>query len=145
MLPQRVAAAVVGIPVIIGLTLARRRRLFAVAAGFVLTFAALEFYVTTDPELAASGADPQPARTSACPASSAPPASPSSSPPADNGFDWWARALTLSVVLPFLPLILRGQTATRPPRLALGAWAAWSTSASWARTSCSCGTLAERP
>src|SRR3970282_1736791 len=55
MLPQRVAVAGGGIPVIVGLTVLGGP-VFAIAAGFVLTFAALEFYVATDPELAGSGA-----------------------------------------------------------------------------------------
>src|SRR3990172_56134 len=100
MLPQRVAVAAVGIPVIIGLTLLGGP-VFAIAAGFVLTFAALEFYVATDPELAGRPPGPTAPAGVALPVAAA-----------DNGFDWWARALPLSVVLPFLPLILRGQTAT---------------------------------
>ncbi|MCH8192954.1 MAG: phosphatidate cytidylyltransferase, partial [Planctomycetes bacterium] len=31
---------------------------------------------------------------------------------ADNGLDWWTRTLALLVPLPFLPIILRGQTET---------------------------------
>src|SRR3989304_3403303 len=110
MLPQRVAVAAVGIPVIVGLPLLGGPA-FAVAAGFVLTFAALEFYVATDPELAGSGATHS-LRDQRLPGliGAAGVALPAAA--ADNGFEWWARALPLSAVLPFLPLILRGQTAT---------------------------------
>jgi hypothetical protein len=79
MLPQRVAVAAVGIPVIIGLTLLGGP-VFAIVAGFVLTFAALEFYVTTDPELA-TAAPSHSLRDQRLPGLRAPPASPSSSPP----------------------------------------------------------------
>src|SRR3989304_720326 len=112
MLPQRVAVAAVGIPVIIGLTLLGGP-VFAIAAGFVLTFAALEFYVATDPELA-GGAPPHRLRDQRLPAPSGSAGVALLVAAADNGFDWWARALTLSVVLPFLPLILRGPPAPGP-------------------------------
>src|SRR3970282_451370 len=110
MLPHVVAAAAVAIPVIIGLTLLGGP-VFAIAAGFVLTFAALEFYVATDPELTGSGATHS-LRDQRLPGLIGAAGGALLVAAADNGFDWWARALTLSVVLPFLPLILRGQTAT---------------------------------
>jgi phosphatidate cytidylyltransferase len=110
MLLQRVAVSLVGIPVIVALTLLGGP-LFVIVAGFVLTVAALEFYAVTDPVPAAGG---QPRRlhdqrlsgligvagVALLVAA------------ADNGFDWWARALTLLVVLPLLPSILRGEAET---------------------------------
>ena len=110
MLPQRVAVAAVGIPVIIGLTWLGGP-VFAIAAGFVLTFAALEFYVATDPELAGSGATHS-LRDQRLPGLIGAAGVALLVAAADNGFEWWARALTLSAVLPFLPLIVRGETAT---------------------------------
>lgn len=107
MLPQRVAAAVVGIPVIVGLILLGGPA-YTIAAGVVLVLAALEFYSTTDP------AAPEPrgllsqrplgligaAGVALLVAA------------ADNGFEWWTRSLVLLVVLPFVPVILRGDTET---------------------------------
>ena len=110
MLLQRVAVALVGIPVIVALTLLGGP-LFAVVAGFVLTLAALEFYAVTDP---ARAADAQTRRihnqrlTGLIGAGGVALLVAA----ADNGFDWWARALTLVIVLPFLPPILRGETET---------------------------------
>ncbi len=110
MLPQRVAVAVVGIPVIIGLTLLGGP-LFTVVAGIALTIAALEFYLATDPAAIAGGPTRHlhdlrllgllgAAGVALLVAA------------ADNGFEWWARALTLLIILPFLPLILRAQPQT---------------------------------
>ncbi len=109
MLPQRVAVSIVGIPVIVGLTLLGGP-LFTIVAGFVLTVAALEFYAATDPASAGGethrlldqrllgliGAAGVILLLAA----------------ADNGLDWWTRALALLVILPFLPIILRGETET---------------------------------
>jgi phosphatidate cytidylyltransferase len=110
MLLQRVAVALDGIPVIVGLTLLGGP-LFTIAAGFAFTVAALEFYAATDPAVAAAGQTPRlqnqrlagligVAGVALLIAA------------ADSGFDWWTRALTLMVVLLFLPPILRGETET---------------------------------
>ena len=110
MLPQRVAAAVVGIPVIIGLTLLGGPA-YSIVAGFVLTIAALEFYLATDPAPATGGRTRRlynqrlagligAAGVALLVAA------------ADNGFDWWTRALTFAIVLPFLAPILRGEAET---------------------------------
>lgn len=109
MLLQRVAVSIVGIPVIIGLTLLGGP-LFTVAVGLVLTIAALEFYPATDPASAAR--DTHRLRDQRLPGLIGAAGVALLVAAADNGFDWWARALTLLVVLPFLPPILRGQTAT---------------------------------
>src|SRR3990170_2281857 len=107
MLPQRVAVSVVGIPVIVGLILLGGP-IYTIAVGFVLAVAALEFYAATDPAssdglrrrlsdqrlvglIGAAGV----ALIVAA---------------ADNGFEWWTRALALLIVLPFVPIILRGET-----------------------------------
>ncbi len=110
MLAQRVAVSIVGIPVIIGVTLLGGP-LFTVVAAIALTIAALEFYVSTDPTATANG----PTRhlqdqrllglIGAAGVALLVVA-------ADNGFDWWTRALILLIVLPFLPLILHGQVDT---------------------------------
>jgi phosphatidate cytidylyltransferase len=109
MLVQRVAVSIVGIPVIIALTLLGGA-VFTVAAALVLTIAALEFYPATDPAPAARETPSLwdqrlPGLIGAAGVALLVAA-------ADNGFNWWARALTLLVVLPFLPLIVRGETAT---------------------------------
>jgi len=109
MLLQRVAVSIVGIPVIIGLTLLGGP-LFTVAAGVVLVIAALEFYPATDPASAAG--ETRTLRDQRLPGLIGVAGVALLVAAADNGFDWWARALTLLVVLPFLPLILWGQTAT---------------------------------
>jgi phosphatidate cytidylyltransferase len=109
MLPQRVAVSVVGIPVIIGLTLLGGP-LFTVAAGLVLAFAALEFYPATDP--ASTPGETRSLRHQRLPGLIGVAGVALLVAAADNGFDWWARALTLLVVLPFLPPILQGKTTT---------------------------------
>ncbi len=109
MLPQRVAVSIVGIPVIVGLTLLGGP-LFTIFAGFVLTVAALEFYAATDPTHASSqthhilGQRPLALIGAAGVALLI--------AAADNGLDWWTRALALLVILPFLPIILRGEAET---------------------------------
>ncbi len=110
MLLQRVAVSIVGIPVIIGLTLLGGP-VFTIAAGVIFTIAALEFYAATDPQSSGSGRTRRlfdlrllsliGAGGVALLVAAA-----------DNGFDWWTRALTLLVLLPFLPIILRGDTQT---------------------------------
>ncbi len=107
MLPQRVAVSIVGIPVIIGLTLLGGP-LFAIVAGFVLTLAALEFYAATDPAI--SGPDRPLSRQRLLGLVGAA-AVALLVVAADNGLDWWTRALALAVVIPFVPLILRAETA----------------------------------
>lgn len=110
MLLQRVAVSAVGIPVLIALTLLGGP-LFAIVAGIALVIAALEFYAATDP---ASADTPRTRRLhdqrllgllGAAGVALLVAA-------ADNGFDWWARALALLVILPLLPLIARGQTGS---------------------------------
>ncbi len=108
MLLQRVAVSIVGIPVIIGLTLLGGP-LFTIVAGFLFTVAALEFYAATDPASTAGTRrlfDPRLMALIGAAGVALLVAA------ADNGFDWWTRALTLLIVLPFLPLILRGETET---------------------------------
>jgi len=109
MLLQRVAVSIVGIPVIIGLTLLGGP-LFTVVAGLVLVIAALEFYPATDPAPAAG--ESRSLRDQRLPGLIGAAGVALLVAAADNGFDWWARALTLLVILPFLPLILRGETTT---------------------------------
>jgi phosphatidate cytidylyltransferase len=110
MLAQRVAVSIVGIPVIIALTLIGGPA-FTVAAGIVLTIAAFEFYVATDPSTAADGPTRhlQDQRLLGLIGAAGVALLVAA---ADNGFDWWARALALLVVLPLLPPILRGQVDT---------------------------------
>ena len=107
MLPQRVAAAVVGIPVIVGLVLLGGPA-YTAAVAFVLAVAALEFFSATDP--AASGPrglfEQRPLGLIGAASVVLLVAA------ADNGFEWWTRALALVVVLPFVPVILRGDTET---------------------------------
>jgi phosphatidate cytidylyltransferase len=107
MLAQRVAVAVVGTPVIVGLTLVGGPA-FAIAAGIVLTIAALEFFSATDP----SRADGAPRRLTDQRAAGLLGAASVALlvVAADNGWEWWTRALALVVVLPFLAPILRGDT-----------------------------------
>ncbi|MCH8346099.1 MAG: phosphatidate cytidylyltransferase [Chloroflexi bacterium] len=109
MLPQRVAVSIVGIPVIIGLTLLGGP-LFTIIAGFVLIVAALEFYAATDPTSAGSQTrhllDQRPLALIGAAGIALLIAA------ADNGLDWWTRALALLVLLPFLPIILRGEAKT---------------------------------
>lgn len=109
MLPQRVAVSIVGIPVIIGLILLGGPP-YTVVVGLVLAMAALEFYPATDPAVASGesrglGRQRLPGLIGIAGVVLLVAA-------ADNGFDWWARVLTLLVLLPFLPPILRGDTAT---------------------------------
>ncbi len=109
MLPQRVAVSIVGIPVIVGLTLLGGP-LFTIVAGFLLTVAALEFYAATDPTSAGSRThhllNQRPLALIGAAGVALLVAA------ADNGFDWWTRALALLVILPFLPIILRGEAET---------------------------------
>ncbi len=110
MLLQRVAVALVGIPVIVSLTLLGGP-LFTIAAGFAFTVAALEFYAATDPAVAAGGQTRrlQNQRLAGLIGAAGVALLIAA---ADSGFDWWTRALTLMVVLLFLPPILRGETET---------------------------------
>ncbi|MEX0800615.1 MAG: phosphatidate cytidylyltransferase [Dehalococcoidia bacterium] len=95
------AAAAVGIPVIIAAILLGGPA-YTIVVALVLTFAALEFFAATDPAagdhrgllnqrplafIAAGGVALLVVA-------------------ADNGFEWWMRALALLVVLPFVPIIL---------------------------------------
>ena len=106
MLPQRVAVSIVGIPVIVALTLLGSP-LFTIVAGFLLTVAALEFYAATDPT---SGGSQTPHLLRQRPLALLGAASVALLvAAADNGSDWWTRALALLVLLPFLPIILRGE------------------------------------
>ncbi|MFQ6019208.1 MAG: phosphatidate cytidylyltransferase [Dehalococcoidia bacterium] len=121
MLPQRVASAVVGVPVIIGIILLGGIG-YSVALAFVLAVAALEFFaflISPDSEPTTS---PRPL------------ASPLSAlerllgqrplgyigaafvallvAAAHNGADWWTGALALAVAVTFLWLIWQGDTAS---------------------------------
>ncbi len=118
MLLPRVAVSVVGIPVIIGLVLLGGPA-FTIAAGLVLAVAALEFYAATDP---ASAAGPRALQNQRLLGLLGAAGVALLVAAADNGFDWWTRALALLVVLPFLPLVLRGdaQTGLRDWLWALG-------------------------
>lgn len=109
MLPQRVAVSIVGIPAIIGLTLLGGPP-FTIAVGLVLAIAALEFFQATDP--ASTTGATRSLRHQRLPGLIGVAAIALLVAAADNGFDWWARALTVLVVLPFLPPILRGDTAS---------------------------------
>ena len=109
MLPQRVAVSIVGIPVIVALTLLGSP-LFTIVAGFLLTVATLEFYAATDPT---SGGGQTPHLLRQRPLALLGAAGVALLvAAADNGSDWWTRALALLVLLPFLPIILRGETET---------------------------------
>ena len=110
MLPQRIAASIVGIPVIVGLTLIGGPP-FTAAVALILVIAALEFYPITDPAAAAGGRARSP-RDQRLPGLIGVAGVALLAAAADNGFDWWARALTLLIILPFIPPILRGETAT---------------------------------
>jgi len=109
MLPQRVAVSIVGIPVVIALTLLGGPA-FTVVAALVLVIAALEFYAATDPSSTAGQS--RTLRDQRLPGLIGAAGVALLVAAADNGFDWWARALTLLVILPFLPPILRGETTT---------------------------------
>src|SRR3972149_5825115 len=111
MLPQRVAVSAVGIPVIIGLT-HLGGPVFAIAVGAALTIAALEFYAATDPT---SQGEQRPLWEQRIPALIGAAGVALLVAAADNGFEWWRRALTPTVALPFPPLLLRGPPPTGPP------------------------------
>jgi phosphatidate cytidylyltransferase len=108
MLPQRVAVSIAGIPVIIALILLGGPP-FTIVVALVLAIAALEFYPATDPAIA-------PGESRGLSRQRLPGLIGTAGvvllvAAADNGFEWWARALTLLVLLPFLPSILSGDTA----------------------------------
>lgn len=109
MLPQRVAVSIVGIPVIIALTLLGGPP-FTIVAALVLAIAALEFYPATDPASAAG--ETRSLRDQRLPGLIGAAGVVLLAAAADNGFDWWARALAFLVILPFLPSILRGEMTT---------------------------------
>ncbi len=119
MLLQRVATAVVGVPVILLLIWAGGAW-YSVALGFFLVVAALEFYAAVSPAPADSSLLESPLAA----------VSPFRVPRllnqrplsligvavvallvagAHNGADWWAAALALGAVLPFLWIILRAE------------------------------------
>jgi phosphatidate cytidylyltransferase len=106
MLAQRAAVAAVGVPVIVGLILIGGP-LYAAVVGIFLVIAALEFYAATDPE-----APGGPVTRQRLPGLAAAAAVALRVLAADNGFEWWARALALAVALPFLPSILFGRPET---------------------------------
>lgn len=106
MLLQRVAVAVVGIPVIVGLVILGGP-VYTIVAGAVLAFAALEFYAATDP---ASGGQPRSLTNQRLLGLMGAAGVALLVAAADNGFEWWLRALALVVILPFLPPILSGDT-----------------------------------
>ncbi len=109
MLPQRVAVSIVGIPVVIALTLLGGPT-FTAAVALVLAIAVLEFYPATDP--ASAPGESRGLRHQRLPGLIGTAGVILLVAAADNGFDWWARALTLLILLPFLPPILSGDKAT---------------------------------
>jgi phosphatidate cytidylyltransferase len=109
MLPQRVAASVVGIPVIIGLTLLGGP-VFTVAAAIALVVAALEFYAATDP--AARGGETRRLSDQRLLGLVGAGSVALLVAAADNGSEWWGRALAFVVLLLFVPLVLRVETET---------------------------------
>ena len=123
MLAQRVATALVGIPVILGL-IALGGVPYSIAVAAVLVIAALEFYRATDPArtraapAAGIGARPLvgilPGRLPALLGATAVALLVAG---AHNGADWWAGAFVLSVGVFFLALTLHGD-----PETGLGDW-----------------------
>jgi len=125
MLAQRVATAIVGVPVILGLILWGGVA-YSVAVGVILTIAALEFFAATDPEHFGS-ARPEPVEGRAPsflqrglsrllkqrpPALLAAAAVALLVAGAHHGADWWAGALVLSIAITFLALVVQGDVHT---------------------------------
>ncbi|MBI2914045.1 MAG: phosphatidate cytidylyltransferase [Chloroflexi bacterium] len=137
MLAQRVATAIVGVPVILGLILWGGVA-YSVAVAVILTIAALEFFAATDPQSQEPGTRNKEQDASPL-AERARPGRPGEGEPrsffertlyrllrqrppallgaaavallvagAHNGADWWSGALVLAVALTFVALILRG-------------------------------------
>ena len=109
MLAQRVATALIGVPVILGL-IAWGGVAYSLAVAAILTTAALEFFAATDPQ----GGRSRLPRGLARLLQQRPPALLGAAAvallvaAAHNGADWWTGSLVLAVALTFLALILRG-------------------------------------
>ena len=112
MLVQRVATALVGVPVILGL-IAWGGVAYSLAVAAILVAAALEFFATTDP-----GRVPQQRRgwlrllQQRHPALLGTAAVALLVAAAHNGADWWTGALVLATAIVFLVLILQGDIHT---------------------------------
>ncbi|MGQ9572362.1 MAG: phosphatidate cytidylyltransferase [Dehalococcoidia bacterium] len=125
MLPQRVATAVIGVPAILAVIWAGGA-CFSVVLGVLLFIAALEFYAAVAPPLTNATLVQNPLAA----------ISPVRLPrllnqqplalmgaafiallvaAAHHGGDWWAGALALAAILPFLWLIIRGDTQRALP------------------------------
>jgi len=118
MLPQRVATAVIGVPAILAVIWAGGAW-FSVVLGILLFIAALEFYAAVAPAptnatflenpLAAISPVPLPRLLNQRPLGLMGAAFTALLvAAAHHGGDWWAGALALAAVLPFLWLVLRG-------------------------------------
>lgn len=116
MLPQRVAAALVGVPIILGLIVLGGVP-YSLATALVLVLAALELLAATDPRSRPQGGA-RPLPLPAAPLLRRPPALIAAAgigllvAGAHNGLDWWAGALALTLALLFLPPVLRGEAET---------------------------------
>ncbi len=116
MLAQRVATALIGVPVILGLIVWGGVVAYSIAVAIILAAAALEFFAATDP------APPPPGKRSPLPlgldrlleqrlpALLGTAAIALLVAGAHNGGDWWTGALVLTLFLTFLILILQGDT-----------------------------------
>ncbi len=124
MLAQRVATALIGAPVILGLIVWGGVVAYSIAVAIILAAAALEFFAATDPD------PPPPGKRSPLPLGldrllgQRLPALLGQRLPAllgtaaiallvaaaHNGVDWWTGALVLTIFLTFLALILQGDT-----------------------------------
>jgi len=114
MLAQRVATALIGIPVILGL-IAWGGVAYSLAVAAILVLAALEFFAATDHQRAAPAARSSPTRLNFSPYLKWRPLAFLGAAAvallvaaAHNGSDWWAGALVLALFLVFLALLLQG-------------------------------------
>lgn len=120
MLPQRVAAALVGVPIILAV-IALGGALYSLATALILVLAALELLAATDPRPASTPEQRGPsllARALLPLLRQRPIALVAAGgvallvAGAHNGADWWAGAFALGLVLLFLPPVLAGQAET---------------------------------
>jgi len=112
MLAQRVATALVGVPVILGLIVLGGVP-YSLAVAAILVLAALEFFAATDPERSPQQRggllrllEQRPTALLGAAAVGLLVAA------AHNGADWWTGALVLALFLTFLALILQGDVHT---------------------------------